>query len=91
MIVVMRRDSTESDLDQVRRRITGHGLSAQVSEGAERTVVGVLGSIFPELRDELGRMDGVLEVVPISKPYKLCSREFKPDHHQSGRRAHRGR
>ena len=79
MIVVMRRDSTESDLDQVRRRITGHGLSAQVSEGSERTVVGVLGSIFPELRDELGRMDGVLEVVPISKPYKLCSREFKPD------------
>jgi len=79
MIVVLRKGSTKADLEGIQRHIQGHGLQAQVSEGVERTVVGVLGETFPELKDELSRLDGVLEVVPISKPYKLCSREFKPE------------
>ena len=79
MIVVMRRDSSKDELDGVRERIEGHGLQAQISQGVERTVVGVLGQTFRELKDELEMMQGVLEVVIISKPYKLSSREFKPD------------
>ena len=77
MIVVMRKDSTKEELDEVRKRIEGHGLRAQLSEGEERTVVGVLGQAFQELKDELELLPGVLEVVTISKPYKLSSREFK--------------
>ena len=79
MIVVMRRDSTRGDLEEVQRRIEGHGLKAQVSAGVERTVVGVLGQTFQELKDELQILPGVLQVVPISKPYKLSSREFKQE------------
>ena len=79
MIVVMRKDSSKEQLEGVRERIEGHGLQAQVSEGVERTVVGVLGQTFVELKDELQLMDGVLEVVLISKPYKLSSREFKSE------------
>ena len=45
----------------------------------ERIVVGVLGSIPPDLKDEIELLPSVLEVVPISKPYKLASREFHPD------------
>ena len=79
MIVVMRKDSSKEELNGVRERIEGHGLKAQVSEGVERTVVGVLGQTFVELKDELQLMQGVLEVVLISKPYKLSSREFKAE------------
>ena len=42
-------------------------------------MVGVLGSIPPDLKDEIEILPGVMEVVPISKPYKLASREFHPD------------
>ncbi len=79
MIVVMQRDSTQAQLEGVRGRIEGHGLKAQVSEGVERTVVGVLGQTYRELKDELELLPGVSEVVLISKPYKLSSREFKPE------------
>ena len=79
MIVVMGKDSTEDDLKQVERRVESHGLKAQISHGVERTVVGVLGQTFSELKDELEMLSGVAEVVPISKPYKLSSREFKKE------------
>ena len=77
MIVVMRKDCTRQELDVVQNRIEGHGLKAHVSAGIERTVVGVMGQTFPELKGELELLPGVLEVVPISKPYKLSSREFQ--------------
>lgn len=79
MIVVMLKDSTKEHLDGVRRRIEEHGLRAELSEGEERTVIGVLGQTFRELKDELEQLAGVSEVVTISKPYKLSSREFKPE------------
>lgn len=79
MIVVMSRDSTTEDLDQVQTRIEGRGLTAQVSQGVERTVVGVLGAIPPDFKDEMELLPGVAEVVLISKPYKLASREFHPE------------
>lgn len=79
MIVVMRKDSKREELEGVQKRIERHGLKVHLSEGVERTVIGVLGQTFPELKDELESMPGVLEVVPISKPYKLSSREFKSE------------
>ena len=79
MIVVMATDSSPENLDTVKYRIEARGLRAQVSEGVERTVVGVLGSLPPDLKDEMELLPGVREVVVISKPYKLASREFHPD------------
>ena len=79
MIVVMTRDSTLEDLGQVQNRIEGRGLTAQIFEGVERTVVGVLGAIPPDFKDEMELLPGVAEVVLISKPYKLASREFHPE------------
>ena len=79
MIVVMRTDSTPDQIDGVSRRIEDRGFRPQLSVGEQRTVIGVLGQPFPELRDELSILPGVSEVVPISKPYKLSSREFKPE------------
>lgn len=80
MIVVMTKDSTPEQLANVEARIENRpGLKPQVFQGIERVVVGVLGSIPPDLRDEMALLPGVSEVVPISKPYKMASREFHPD------------
>tara|TARA_B100001013_G_scaffold67931_1_gene35496 strand:+ start:538 stop:1548 length:1011 start_codon:yes stop_codon:yes gene_type:complete len=76
----MAKDCPPGDLQGVKTRIESHeGLRAQIFDGVERIVVGVLGSIPPDLKDEIELLPSVLEVVPISKPYKLASREFHPD------------
>jgi 3-deoxy-7-phosphoheptulonate synthase len=79
MIVIMRRNCTTEEVGGVQERIESRGLRAHLSEGEERTVVGVLGEVYPELKGELEILPGVLEVVVISRPYKLASREFKAE------------
>ena len=79
LIVVMSAGSTEANVEAVRRHLTERGLRANLSEGVERTVIGVIGEIPAELEDELALLEGVGEVVRISKPYKLSSREFHPE------------
>ena len=79
MIVVMARDTAREDLENVRQRIESRGLRAQINLGEERAVIGVMGSIPPDFKDEMELMQGVSEVVMVSKPYKLASKEFHPD------------
>ncbi len=79
MIVVMATGSTQAQRDAVKTHLTDRGLRAHISEGVERQIIGVVGSIGPELQNELEVMDGVSEVLRISKPYKLSAREFHPD------------
>jgi len=79
MMVIMRKDHTEEELTGILRRLEEIGLSGHTIVGVERTVVGVVGQVYPELADDLETMPGVDDIVPISKPYKLASREFKPD------------
>jgi len=78
MIVVMRIGSSQEEIRRVIDRIEVGGLKAQISQGIVQTVIGVLGKPFPELRDTLELLPGVEQVIPISKPYKLASREFHP-------------
>ena len=78
MIVVMKVGSTDKEIDGVVKRIESAGLTTHVSQGVERTIIGVVGQIFPELQDMLEMLHGVDEVIRVSKPYKLSSREFHP-------------
>jgi 3-deoxy-7-phosphoheptulonate synthase len=78
MMVVMKKEHSQQDLQTVLDHLQEAGLSAQMSTGVERTVIGIIGHIYPELSDELRALPGVDETVPISKPYKLASRELKP-------------
>ncbi len=78
MLIVMKTDAGDKELNDVLERITQAGFSGQVSRGVERTVVGVLGQTYPELREVFELLPGVENVIPISKPYKLSSREFQP-------------
>ena len=79
MIVIMAAGSARSDVDGVLHHLEQRGLRGQLNEGVERTVIGVLGEIYPELQNEIDLIAGVSETVLISKPYKLASREFAPD------------
>lgn len=58
--------------------VENHGYKANVSEGVERMVVGVIGNERPINQDQVAMMPGVERVVPILKPFKIASREFKP-------------
>lgn len=78
MIVVMKLGSSDKEIAEVIERIEAAGLRGHLSQGVERTIIGVLGQTFLELRDMLEMLPGVDEVIPVSKPYKLCSREFHP-------------
>ncbi|HZP57051.1 MAG TPA: 3-deoxy-7-phosphoheptulonate synthase [Dehalococcoidia bacterium] len=78
MMVIMKPGYSREEFDGVMRRLEEVGLSGHPIEGAERTVIGVVGIVYPELADDLETMPGVDSTVRISAPYKLCSREFKP-------------
>ncbi len=78
MIVVMKVGSSDKEITGVIKRIESAGLKTHVSQGVERTIIGVVGQIFPELQDMLEMLHGVDEVIRVSKPYKLSSREFHP-------------
>lgn len=79
MLVVMKTGSGEQELSGVMQKLKQSGMNGHISKGVERTVIGVVGQTYPELRDTLELLPGVEEVIPISKPYKLSSREFKPE------------
>lgn len=80
MIVILRTDASEGDLAQIISRVEEAGLKPHISRGVERTIVGVVGEVSTktQLKEALEMMPGVEDVVPISKPYKLSSREFQP-------------
>ena len=68
--------STPDNVERIQQHLSERGLRWQINEGVERSVIGVLGQTYPELQDELEFMSGVSEVLRVSKPYKLASREF---------------
>ena len=74
MIVVMRPGATREQIAQVRLAVEEHGLEAFVSEGEERTVIGVVGTDLERVA-HLGTLEGVEQVVRITHPYKLASAE----------------
>jgi 3-deoxy-7-phosphoheptulonate synthase len=78
-MIIMKKGYSQEEYDAVVQRLEEIGLKAHPIVGVERTVIGVIGRIYPELRDELETMSGVEDTVPISVPYKLASRELHPE------------
>jgi len=79
MIIVMERNHTEEQLQAVIRRIEQMGYSCHLSRGVERTIVGAVGSKDKTPLQVLEQMEGIEAVIPILRPYKLASREFRPE------------
>jgi 3-deoxy-7-phosphoheptulonate synthase len=79
MVVVMSTDATASDVDAVVARVEASGGEAFVSRGVTRTIIGLVGDIEQFHALNLRTMRGVSDVLRISVPYKLVSRQNHPD------------
>jgi len=80
MIIVMRAGAPEEQLQEVIRRINELGYQPHIIRGMQRNVVGAIGDERGKARlQSLESLPGVESVVPILQPFKLASREFKPD------------
>ncbi len=79
MIIVMRPDATKKQLDHLIKKVTSLGLKPWISEGVERTIVGIIGEEDIVRVQPLEVFPGVEKVLQILKPYKLASRDFKKE------------
>jgi 3-deoxy-7-phosphoheptulonate synthase len=79
VLIVMRAQATERDIAEVCARIQNLGFRAHVMPGVERTAVGITGNHGAVAVEQFESLPGVAEAIPVSKPYKLVSREVKPD------------
>ena len=78
MMIVMRANATQREVKIVVDRVQSCGAEAHLSEGEERTIIGVVGDVRSIPRDEFLQMPSVDRIIPISRPYKIASREFHP-------------
>ncbi|MDM8517928.1 3-deoxy-7-phosphoheptulonate synthase [Desulfobacterales bacterium HSG16] len=79
MLIVMNKNSATEEIDNVIAAIEERGYTARPIPGGDRVSIGVLynkGHVDPSL---FGSLPGVREVIPVTKPYKLVSREIKPE------------
>jgi len=79
MIIVLRPGATKEQLEHIIRKMESLGLKTLVSRGVERTIIGVIGEEDVLRVQPLEVYPGVEKVMPVLAPYKLVSREFKPE------------
>jgi 3-deoxy-7-phosphoheptulonate synthase len=78
MIVVMKEGASQDEIQSVVELLKTKGLGVHVSEGAEKTIVGVIGPKNRVSSLPMEAMAGVEKVVAVSNPFKLASRAFHP-------------
>jgi 3-deoxy-7-phosphoheptulonate synthase len=76
MIIVLRHDTPDAQLDDIRERIEARGVRVHLIRGEERLVLGCVGDVAALRELALAEMPGVVAVVPIGKPYRLAAREY---------------
>jgi 3-deoxy-7-phosphoheptulonate synthase len=77
MIVVMKAGASVKDVSAVIKHVEGLGLKPHVSKGEETTVIGLIGDERKVDPAAVSTLAGVDKVIPVLKPYKLASRDFK--------------
>jgi 3-deoxy-7-phosphoheptulonate synthase len=78
MVVVMKREATEADIEQVSERVRAAGGEAFVSRGAVHTIVGLVGDTERFRAIPWGQLPGVDHVIQIGKPYKMVAADLHP-------------
>jgi 3-deoxy-7-phosphoheptulonate synthase len=79
MIIVMKHLATPEQIRGVVSQVETQGFQAHLSQGSERTIIGVVGDDRPLENDLFELLDGVEKVVRILQPFKLASRDFHPE------------
>src|SRR5258707_6937017 len=78
MIIVMSHKAAEAQVQSVIDRIQELGLRPEVSRGEDRAIIGVIGTNAYAYREAFSHLPGIHEILQISKPFKLASREWQP-------------
>ena len=79
MIVVLKPDITDAQINHIVEKAEGLGLKAHISRGVERSIIGFIGPEDVLRVTPLEAFPGVESVMPVLSPYKLVSREFKKE------------
>lgn len=79
MLVVMHKDATETQINEVCELIKRMGLKPHPIKGAQRVAIGITGNKDMVNVPEIEMLNGVINVIHVTQPYKLTSREMKPD------------
>ncbi len=79
MIIMLKHDADKRHVESITKKIRDLGFTPHITHGKELTVIGVIGENAILTRDIFEAMEGVESVAPISKPFKLVSREFKKE------------
>jgi 3-deoxy-7-phosphoheptulonate synthase len=77
MIIVLRPDVTTEQIDHVVSKLTDLGMEPHVSSGTERTIIGVIGDDRKLSMCPIEAIPGVERIMPILKPFKMASRDFR--------------
>ena len=77
MSIVVAPDSTKEQIDHICQRIRELGLKPHLSQGEQRSIIGVIGDETRLQAQPLAAIPGVEQVIPILKPFKLASRQMK--------------
>lgn len=79
MLIIMRQYATEEEVATVIETVRKLGYAAHSIPGSTRTAIGVTGNKAPIDRTLIESLPGVIQTVRVTKPYKLVSRETKPE------------
>ena len=77
MIVVMKQSSTKEDIEKVKEKAIQQGHEPLVIDGVERSVVAISGKVNDDHRAVMKLLPNVSKVIPVGKPYKLASKNYK--------------
>ena len=75
MILVLKPDASEEQIDHILERVKSLGFDAHPSRGTYRTIIGLIGDETKLVEAPLRALPGVADVIPIMQPYKLASRD----------------
>ena len=78
MVIVLHKSISTAEKEHIREFLTGKGFTVREIVGEQETIFGAVGLVRIDKR-EVELLPGVDQVIPITKPYKLASREFKKD------------
>jgi len=77
VIVVMKQSSTKEDIEKVKEKAIQQGHEPLVIDGVERSVVAISGKVNDNHRAVMKLLPNVSRVIPVGKPYKLASKNYK--------------
>ncbi|MEW6062289.1 MAG: 3-deoxy-7-phosphoheptulonate synthase, partial [Bacteroidota bacterium] len=79
MLILLKTDASREDIETVKEKVLALGFTPHEIPGAQRVAIGITGNKEKVSPDNFLSLPGVIDVISVSKPFKLVGREFKPE------------